>query len=481
MKSKEDKFNESCGVFGITCNDFSYSIAGLVYIGLMAIQHRGQLSAGISISSCNGQINTYSNRGLVSEVLNHKRLQKFFGNIGIGHVGYGIPQNISNEEIQPYVFKSAQMEFSIAMNGTIFNYNEIYDKLRQMGRVFTKVSDIELLAILIDTLARFSDTLIDTLKLVMKTVKGAYSLILLTSQGNLYALRDPLGYKPLCYGKLKKKDKKFYILSSESCSLDALGAELKGDLQPGEIMHCNPIEGIKRYKSQKQKKQKICFFEYSYFARPDSIIRGISIADVRYNLGRNLAKKENLHLSNAIVVPVPDSGRSAAMGYAEESGLPYQEGLMKNRYLWELGRPPNEKLNAIKPIVNGNEIIIIDDSILSGNTLKQIISLLKKAGAHSIHARISIPPIINYCGINKSLSSKNMLIAFDKKIKDYDNFNEEMRKYIGADTLMYQSIESLIGAIGLERNQICLECVIEYCLVDGIKEDKKSLHPELII
>ncbi|MFX1339089.1 MAG: amidophosphoribosyltransferase [Promethearchaeota archaeon] len=472
MSFTEDKLDEFCGVFGIACNDFSYSVAGLIYTGLMAIQHRGQLSSGISTSSCNGQINTYCNRGLVFEVLNHKRLQRFLGNIGIGHVGYGIPDNTSREEIQPYHFKSTQMEFSIAMNGTISNYNEIYNKLREMGRIFTNVSDIELLAILIDTLSKFSETLIETLTMVMKTIKGAYSIILLTAEGNLYALRDPLGYKPLCYGKLKKNNNIFWIISSESCSLDALGAELKRDITPGEIILCNPLKEIKKVRIQKQKRQKMCYFEYSYFARPDSIIEGISVADVRYNLGKNLAKNEDLHLSNAIVVPVPDSGRSAAMGYAKESGLQYQEGLMKNRYLWQIGSSPNEKLNAIKTIVNKNKIILIDDSILSGNTLKQIISMLREAGAQSIHVRISIPPIINYCQLNKSFSTKNRLIAFEKKLQYYDNFNEEMRKYIGADTLKYQTIESLIDAVGLEKNRICLECLMEYCLVNDDQEKK---------
>jgi amidophosphoribosyltransferase len=475
------KLDEYCGVFGIICDDFSHSVAGLIYTGLMAIQHRGQLSAGIATSSCKGHINTYSNRGLVSEVLNHKRLQRFFGNVGIGHVGYGLPQNADIEDIQPYLFKSDLMEFSIAMNGTISNYNEVYNKLRKMGRLFTKVSEIELLAILIDTLSKFSETMIDTLNIVMKIVKGAYSIILLTGEGNIYALRDPFGYKPLCYGKLNKNDKIYWIISSESCSLDALGAKLKGDLKPGEVISCNPVEGIKKEGYTKQKKQKMCYLEYSYFARPDSIIEGISVADVRYYLGKNLAKNEVLHLPDAIVVPVPDSGRSAAMGYAEESGIPYQEGLMKNRYLWQLGSPPNEKLNVIKPIVNGNNIILIDDSILSGNTLKQIISMLKDAGTQSIHVRISIPPIINYCELNKSLSSKNMLIAFEKKLKDYSNFNEEMRKNIGADTLKYQTIESLINAIGLERNRICFECSMEYCLIDDDTEKKKLSHPESII
>jgi amidophosphoribosyltransferase len=475
MLLKNDKFFERCGVFGIVCNDFCYSVANMIYSGLMAIQHRGQLGAGISTTNCNGKISTHIEKGLVSKALNPKRLKMFSGNVGIGHVSYGGSRIKTINDLQPYYFKSDQLEFSIAMNGVLSNYTEIDDKLKNMGKILTDKSDIELIAALIETFSKFCSNMPETLKMVINSIKGAYTLMLLDNSGNLYALRDPSGCKPLCYGEIKKKDNRvFYIISSESCSLDVIGAELIDDIKPGEIIHLSPIDSIRKYESLVQEKRIACFFEYTYFARPDSIIDGRSIAQVRDKLGKNLAKNEKLKLEDAIVVPVPDSGRSAAMGYAWEANLTYYEGLMKNRYIWELKSTPEEKLNTIKPVVKNKNIILIDDSIISGNTLRKIISMLRAAGALSVHVRIGCPPIINNCNLNTSFSNKNMLIAFEKKVANYDNFNEEMRIYIGADSLMYQSIDSLVDAIGEEKPKICLQCLMEYCLVNNDEIEKKK-------
>ncbi len=478
MELKEDKIREYCGVFAISCSDFSFSVAESIYQGLMAIQHRGQLFSGIS-TFCDGEIISYKNRGLVSKVLNPKRLKTISGNVGIGHVCYGSTNRIILKDAQPYHFKSKQIDFSLAMNGAITNYDELFLKLKKMGRTFTGKSDVELIVTLIEVFSKFSDDMVEALKMVAKALKGAYSIIILRNNGNIYAMKDQHGYKPLCYGKLKINNKKFHIISSESCAIDTLGGILKREIKPGEILTINPINDLKSYHPQVQKRQKFCQYEYIYFARPDSIINGISVAEVRYKLGRNLARNDIIRHDNTIVVPVPDSGRSAAMGYAWESKIPYAEGLMKNRYLWQLGSNVIEKLNPIKSVIKGKHIILIDDSILSGITMKKIISMLKReGGAKTVNVRISSPPILKNCELNSSLSNRDLLIAYQKKITFPENYVKEIKKYIGANTLKYQSIEGLIDAIGLDENKLCLACLKDETIK---KREKKSQVIDLIV
>ena len=466
MTNIKDKFQEYCGLFGIISKDYSYSIAGFIYAGLMAIQHRGQLFAGIATTSCEGSIDIYKRKGLVSKVLQPKVLRNFIGNVGIGHVCYGNPYCTNEENAQPYLYKSNDFEFSIALNGRIINPNQIQEYLEKKGRVLTDFSDIELLACLISIFYESSNSLAFALREMMKLVKGAYSLLLMTRTGDIFAIRDANGYKPLCFGSLKKEDKIFHVIASESCALDVVGAKLIDDVKPGEIVHINPQSSIKREQALPHLKNGICCYEYIYFARPDSVIDGVSVGQVRYNLGINLAKNDNISSENAIVVPIPDSGRSAAMGYSWKSKIPYEEGLMKNRYLWQLKRDVNEKLNPIKPIVYNKDIVLIDDSIVSGVTMKKIIKMLRTVGAKSIHVRISCPPLIKNCDLNDSLSNRDIFIALETKIRDFDNFDEEMRKYIDADSLKYQKFEDLIQAIGRSKNEICSICLKEICEID---------------
>jgi amidophosphoribosyltransferase len=432
----------------------------------MALQHRGQLFAGISIHSYEREIITHKDAGLVSKALNPKILKRFIGNIGIGHVCYGKPTCTNVENAQPYDSKTNRSEFSIAVNGTITNYDEIYQKLSKMGRIFSGKSEVELISNLIATFLRFSDNYINALKKVMGFLKGAYSILILFNDGNIYALRDSKGYKPLCYGKLEIDDKYFYIVSSESCAIDVIGGNLIDDVKPGEIIKIHPLEGIKKFQSSTEKVCGVCSFEYVYFARPDSIIDGVPVGDVRFKLGQNLAENDDYFSKNAIIVPIPDSGRSAAMGYSWKSKIPYEEGLMKNRYVWQLKSKIKEKLNPIKKVILNKEIILIDDSIISGNTMKEIVTMLRNAGARSIHVRISCPPIIKNCQYNDSISNRELLIAFQTKLHNYNDFNEQMREFIGAESLKFQSIEGLLKAIGKNKNEICMDCLQEYCLVD---------------
>jgi amidophosphoribosyltransferase len=253
---------------------------------------------------------------------------------------------------------------------------------------------------------------------------------------------------------------------------------LKGDVKPGEILEINPVCGLKIQEPQLCGKPSYCLFEFIYFARPDSILEGVSVENVRHKLGINLARNDNIDCENKIVIPIPDSGRSAAMGYAWESKVPYEEGLMKNRYLWDLKSDVNEKLNPIKAIVKSKDIILIDDSMLSGVTLKKIISMLRKAGARSIHVRISAPPIIDNCEFNDSFSNRDLLIAYQEKSKSQENFVEEIKKYIGADSLKFQTIEGLIDAIGLDESLMCFDCLKEKIVK---KEESKSSEINIIV
>ncbi|MHA1150513.1 MAG: amidophosphoribosyltransferase [Promethearchaeota archaeon] len=467
-----------CGIFGISCNDYSYSVAGLIYPGLMAIQHRGQKFAGIATTNSDGRISSYKDKGLVPKVLNPDKLKTFSGNVGIGHVCSGDSKTSHVYHAQPYHLKTEQAEFALSFNGSISNYKALREQLIRMGKVFTTKTDIELIATLIETFLKFSDDMLETLKTIMNMLKGSFCLVLLEPDGTLYAMRDSTGYKPLSYGNLELHDKFFHIIASESTAFDALGGNYEDDIKPGEIVIISIINGLSKVQTSENNQLKICQFEYTYFARPDSVLEGRNVGEVRFNLGRNLAKLENFPTENAIVVPIPDTGRLAAMGYAFESGILYQEGLMKNRYLWQSIVKIEDKLNPLKTIVKGKDIILIDDTIVSGNTMQKIIRMLRKSNAKSIHVRVASPPIINYCSINSSFPNRSKLIAYQEKLKHYDNFNDELRKIIDADSLRFQTLEGLIKAIGIQEENICLGCIIEYCLAN---EREKQLHLELII
>ena len=464
-----DKVREYCGVFGIVCNDFTFSVAGMAYSGLMAIQHRGQIFSGISITDCKGNVAIHKGWGLVSKVLRPKNLRGFSGNVGIGHVCYGRPNCDNLENAQPYHYKTHNNEFSIALNGSITNREQLLSKIHEMGRFLSGNSNIELVAVLIDILIRITNDRLKVLKNLFKIVRGAWSILIMFNDGTVYALRDPSGCKPLCYGFLEIGMKKFHVISSESCALDVLGASLINDIPPGQIIEFSP-SGLKTYQFDERNGHGVCLFEYVYFARPDSVIDGISVAQVRYRLGENLARDDPISFKYPIVVPVPDSGRSAAMGYSWKSKILYQEGLMKNRYMWKLNSQIQNKLNTIKSVIEGHDIVLIDDSIVSGHTMKEIIVMLRKAGARSVHVRISCPPIVQSCNLNDVFASRNLLIADKTKERSYDSFDEEMRKYIDADSLRFQTIDGLFDAIGNNDTQVCTSCVKEFCSVDDNTE-----------
>ncbi|MBN1801648.1 MAG: amidophosphoribosyltransferase [Candidatus Lokiarchaeota archaeon] len=472
-----DKPVEQCAVFGVTCDDIGYSVSKLLYDGLIALQHRGQESTGVSLYHTGGNgIFTYKKKGLVSKVLNKKKLSQLWGNVGIGHNRYattGSTEFSSHHYIQPFHFKNNDMEFSFAFNGTIPVYDNIKQKMDDMGRIFITNTDTEVMAQLIASIAQGTEDWVEVLKVASHFLEGSYSLILLTNEGDIYAMRDPLGFKPLCIGELKTEKRNLYFIASESCAMDAVGGTLIRDVKPGEIVHLSHQKDIHTEMIIKSKTTARCQFEYVYFARPDSIIDGISVANARLNMGIHLARNDPLlkdpeFKKNAIVVPVPDSGRSASVGYAKESGLPYVEGLMKNRYVWRTFIMPGqlkrdaavkEKLNPIRSVIEGRDVVLIDDSIVRGTTTRQIISLIRAVGAKSVNVRISCPPVLSACYMGIDFPTSDELIA-GKSIRLFgENYVEEIRKQIGADSLLYQRLEDLLSSIGMTENQLCLACL----------------------
>ncbi|MBY9020756.1 MAG: amidophosphoribosyltransferase [Candidatus Lokiarchaeota archaeon] len=498
---KIDKPIEHCAVFGVTCDDIKFTVSRLLYLGLISQQHRGQESSGISILKTGGSITTYKKKGLVSQVLNDNELSKLWGNIGIGHNRYattGTQEYNSQDYIQPYHFKNNEIEFSIAFNGTIPNYHDLKNQLEANGRIFITNTDTEVIAHLIAYTANETDNWPEILKKVSGSLDGSYSLLILTSKNDIYAIRDPLGFKPLCIGELITEERTCYIVSSESCGIDVVGGKFLRDVRPGEIIHLSSEKGIHSEKIIESDRTALCQFELVYFARPDSIIDGVSVAQTRLQLGINLAKndpilKDSNFRENAIVVPVPDSGRSVAVGYAQEAKLPYVEGLMKNRYVWRTFIMPGqkkreaavkEKLNPIKVLVEGKNVIILDDSIVRGTTTKKIINLIRDAGAISVNVRISCPPVIRPCYMGIDFPTTSELIAGNfKNLYGEENYIEEIRKKIGADSLRYQTIDDLISAIGKSKNQLCMACLTgEYPLksVNKIIEMEKSISSDRI-
>lgn len=472
-----DKLRENCAIFGITCDDLGYSVSNLLYKGLIALQHRGQESTGISILRTGGKIFTYKKNGLVSKVLKENIISQYWGNVGIGHNRYATTGAIgfkSSLYMQPFHFINNEIEFSMAFNGTIANFDEIKNKMDEMGRIFITDTDTEVLAHLIGSIALGTEDWPEILKLTGKLLDGSYSLILMTSNGDIYAIRDPLGFKPLCIGELKSERRNLYFVASESCAIDAVGGHFLRDVRPGEIVHLSHQKDIHSEISIKANRTAMCQFEYVYFARPDSILDGVSVAEARSRLGMNLARNDPILdnpeiRENAIVVPVPDSGRSVAVGYAKEAKLPYVEGLMKNRYVHRTFIMPGdkkrkiavkEKLNPIKSVVNGKDVILLDDSIVRGTTTQQIVSILReKGGAKRVHLRVSCPPIISPCYMGIDFPTKNELIAGRFQSQYGEKYLDEIKKKIGADTLLYQTIDDLTQAIGKNKNELCLACL----------------------
>jgi len=444
---------ERCGVIGALSAKHRDVVAD-IYRGLYALQHRGQESAGIYLRGSQG-IKGLKGTGFVHEALG-SRVSELEGWSGVGHVRYSTTAKSTLEEAQPLLYSWRNGCFALAFNGTITNFLELREKLSSLGFKFKTETDTEVIAALLAYyLAELGDY-VDALSKCAEELEGAYSLIVLDDEGSLYVVRDPLGFKPLCLGF--NPDEELYVAASETCALDTLNAPLLFHVEPGSLVKVTP-RGYETKQLTKAERRARCMFEYVYFSRPDSEFDGIWIYEARLRIGRELGKRCPAEAD--VVVPVPDSGRTAALGYSEATGIPLVEGLMKNRYVGRIFIMPGErnrnemvrvKLNPVKPLIKGKRVVLIDDSIVRGTTMKHIVSLLRGAGAKEVHVRVSCPPIIAGCYMGIDFPTRRELVASCRSV-------EEVRKVIGADSLMYNSIEGLIKGIGLPKEELCLACL----------------------
>ena len=435
----DDKLHEECGVFGIFTPDNKDAKHSLYY-GLCALQHRGQESAGMALCDTDGPMgNIYHHKGmgLVSEVFHKETLDTLTGNIGIGHVRYSTTGQSCIENAQPLILNYLKGTLALVHNGNIKNAAELRDSLQQEGAIFRGTTDSEVIAYLIAKERTKCGTIEEAVTKVAGFLKGGYALIVMSPR-KIIGIRDPLGLKPLCLGSRGKE----YILSSESCALNAIDAEFVRDIEPGEIVSITR-DGISSDRSLCQCKHAHCIFEYIYFARLDSCMDGISVYNSRIKAGRLLA--QSYPVDADLVVGVPDSGLTAAVGYSQESGIPFGLAFYKNSYVGRTFIKPTQKeresavhmkLSVLPEVVRGKRLVLIDDSIVRGTTIAGLITLLKKAGAVSVHVRISSPPFLYPCYYGTDVPSNKELIAAD-------NSPEEIARRIGADSLGYMKLEDL--------------------------------------
>jgi len=444
---------EKCAVFGIKSDS---DVFDRIYHGLYALQHRGQESAGIAVYN-SGKIKIHKDMGLVSEVFRNIYID---GKVGIGHVRYSTRGVSEIENAQPFLINYSKGSFSIAHNGQIVNAADIKNVLESRGSVFTTTSDTEVIAHLIVREHIKTGDLVKGIRSAMGYLKGSYSLTILYGD-KIIAVRDPYGVRPLVYGRSGDT----HVFASETCALDVLDVDLVRDVKPAEILVIG--DKVHSYMGVSEKVAH-CMFEYVYFARPDSVLDGRSVYEVRKNLGAVLANEGNVKAD--LVVPVPDSGITQAIGYSRESKIPFGEGLIKNRYIGRTFILPDQKkrdvgvkvkLNPIRSELKGKDIILVDDSIVRGTTIKKLIKLLKGAGAKKVHVRVSCPPLRSPCFYGIDMQSRKEFIASKKTV-------EEIRKEIGADSLVYTSIKGLVGAIGLPVTNLCMACLNdEYPIKDA--------------
>ncbi|MCI9220636.1 MAG: amidophosphoribosyltransferase [Lachnospiraceae bacterium] len=443
--------HEECGVLGVISQEPA-DVAGIAYYGLYALQHRGQESSGIVIND-DGVFSSYKDLGLVSEVFSADTLSGLpRGNMAVGHVRYGTTGGTNRNNCQPIEVNHQKGKMALAHNGNLSNAAVLRNALELSGAIFHTTSDTETIAYIVTRERLHTRSIEDALSAAMDTLDGAYSLVLMSSQ-KLICARDPYGFRPLCYGKTEEG---MYVAASESCALKAVGARFVRDLEPGEILVFGPEGIISRREHCGKKPKKLCVFEYIYFARPDSVIDGVSVHEARLQAGRILARR---HPADAdIVVGVPDSGLDAALGFSMESGIPYGIGLIKNKYIGRTFISPGQnerldqvkiKLSAIEESVRGKRVVLIDDSIVRGTTSSRIVRLLREAGAKEIHMRISSPPFLNPCYYGTDIDSRENLIACHHSVC-------ETAEIIGADSLGYLPVEEL-GALTGNRGY-CSAC-----------------------
>jgi amidophosphoribosyltransferase len=435
---------EECGVFGVWAP--GEDVARLIYFGLFAQQHRGQESAGMAVSD-GEHLLVFKELGLVSQVFNEAALATLRGDLGIGHNRYSTTGSTTWENAQPAFKTDGQRSLALGHNGNLVNTLELAERV---GRPGSATTDSDLVATL---LARHLSRDLETaLREVLPELVGAFSFVVMDER-TIFAARDPSGLRPLSIGRLPSG----YVVASETCALDIVGATLLRDVEPGELVRIDE-RGLASIRFAPPGRSALCIFEYVYLARPDSRIRGRTVHEVRRELGRRLARAAPAEAD--LVIPVPDTGHSAASGYAEVTGIPYGEGLMKNRYVGRTFIQPSQslrergvklKLNPMPDAVRGKRLVVIDDSIVRGTTTRQIVQALREAGATEVHTRITCPPIRWPCFYGIDMSTRAELIAADLAV-------EQIREYVGADSLGYLSLEGMVAATGQAADGFCRAC-----------------------
>ncbi len=443
---EDDSPRESCGVFGIYGHE---DAAKLTYFGLYALQHRGQESAGI-VSSTGKKVHEYKQMGLVTDVFNEDILNGLTGDIAMGHVRYSTTGSSVLKNAQPFVVHHAGKTLAIGHNGNLINAHRLRSELEKAGSIFQTTMDSE---IIIHLIARnIRNGMEEALVKTMSEIKGAYSCVLMT-ENQLIAIRDPNGWRPLCLGKLKDA----YVIASETCALDLIDAEYIRDIDPGEIVIIDGT-GLKSLKPFSERQKSHCIFEFIYFARPDSNIFGKNVYAVRKKLGKRLAEEYPVQADFAM--PLPDSGSYAAIGYCQASGIPMEMGVIRNHYVGRTFIQPSQsmrdfgvkvKLNPVRGLLKGKKVVIVEDSIIRGTTSRMRIKTLRKAGAEKIHMMVSCPPHRFPCFYGIDFSTKGELIACEHTV-------DEIRNYIGADSLCYLSMQGMLEATGLPADRFCLAC-----------------------
>ncbi|HEX9975892.1 MAG TPA: amidophosphoribosyltransferase [Dehalococcoidales bacterium] len=457
--------HESCGVFGVYAPN--EDVARLTFFALFALQHRGQESSGIA--TADGQkIQAYARMGLVTQVFNEEALSRLTGYIAIGHNRYSTSGSSQICNAQPIIVGKGSETIAIAHNGNIVNTKHLYEELSQQGYTFNSSTDTEVIANLI--ISSTEKDWVDKIRYAMHRLQGVYSLTIMTND-RLFGVRDPLGVRPLCLGTINGG----WVLASESCALDHIGANFMREIEPGEIVSIGD-KGLESYREESGKRA-LCIFEYSYFARPDSTINGRLVYQARQAMGAGLAEEHPVEAD--LVVGVPDSSTIHAVGYAQKSGIPLADGLVKNRYVGRTFIEPDQRIrdlgvklkyNPMPQVLKDKRIVMVDDSIVRGTTTPHVIKLLRKAGAKEVHMRICVPPIRYPCFFGVDMATYRELLAAQKTIP-------EIKDFIGADSLCYLSVEGLIKAVALPRNTFCLACFTgDYPIPIQIEMDKLALE-----
>lgn len=467
------ELHDECGVFGIYNNDGDMNIVEETYLAMYTLQHRGQVGAGIAVNN-NGNMVYHKDFGMIPEALPEAEVNRLGnGNIALGHVKYSSGEAVDHQNLAPLVMRYIKGQLALCMNGAITNYQVLRDDLNQGAAIFQSNGDTEIVAYLIARARLNSETIEEAVKRAVAQLKGAYAIVMM-SPSKLIGVRDPLGVRPLCVGKLGNS----YVITSESCVFDSMGGEFIRDVEPGEMIVIDS-DGFHSYKAEKSEKTALCLFEYVYFSRPDSVVDGVSVAMARQRAGMLLAKQHPVDAD--IVFGVPDCGIESAIGYSMESGIRYSTGLVKNKYI---GRAFNNrknnseylmriKLNALKYNIDGKRVIVIDDSMLKGITSKHIVDLLKQAGASEVHMRIASPLFKNPCYLTSDTTPKEDLIAGKKSV-------EEICEYIGADSLGFLSAESLSEIAEGCRLGFCDACFTGNYPVDVSNTSRRDKYSQKI-